>query len=65
MQPVKSSAIAAIGYEPTNKSIHVQFNSGGTHQFGPFEQKHYKAMLNAPSIGKHYHQYIKHKEISQ
>jgi hypothetical protein len=61
--PVQSSAIQSVGYDPSTRIIHVEFRSGGTHRFGPFEKEEFDRFRNAGSIGKHFHSHIRVKAI--
>jgi hypothetical protein len=63
MDAVKSEAIRALEYDPLSKRVLVHFHSGGSHQFGPFEPHEYDAFRSAPSVGKHFHAYVKKKAI--
>jgi hypothetical protein len=63
MNPVKSEAIQAVGFDPSTSMIHVSFKSGGTHAFGPFTRADYDRFMAAPSVGKHFHSSIRHKAV--
>jgi hypothetical protein len=52
-QPVQSSLIKSVGY--ANGVMHVEFSNGKVYAYrGPKVEEHFKAMLAAPSIGKHF-----------
>lgn len=57
--PVESSNVASIGYDAERLVLEVAFKSGGTYQYLGVLPEHYKALLNAESIGKHIHQHIR------
>ena len=63
MVPVSSSAIRAVGHDPSTGIVHVEFHSGGTHPFGPMTKEEFERFRNADSIGKHFHAHIKAKAI--
>lgn len=61
MIPVKSSAISAVGYD--GSTVHVEFKSGGTHQFGPVSKSEFDKFASASSLGGHFHKHIRPKAI--
>ena len=56
-QKVESSNIRSIGYE--NKTLEIEFHSGGTYRYNEVGEEVYKSFLEAESKGKYFHQYIK------
>ena len=63
MDAVKSEMASGMDYDPVSKRILVHFHTGGSHEYGPFEPHEYDAFRRAPSIGKHFHAYIKKKAV--
>lgn len=61
MIPVKSSNIKAVGYDPQNKIMHVEFLSGSKHAYPGVEPAQHSAMMESSSIGSHFHTHIKSK----
>ena len=59
MQPVKSSFIAAIGYNPQTRIAAVKFNSGKVYTYANVHPNTYTGWLKAPSNGKYFHRNIK------
>jgi hypothetical protein len=59
LKPVKSSNLAAIGYDPATKRMAVNFKSGGTHVYHDVGQEHFDAFADAESVGKHFHSHIR------
>lgn len=59
MLPVKSSNIAALGYDPVAKELHVKFLSGATHAYADVPATTYTAFLNSPSLGSHFSKHIR------
>lgn len=52
-QPVTSSLIKSIGY--ANGEMHIEFNNGRVYAYtGPKVEEHYKGLMAAESIGKHF-----------
>jgi hypothetical protein len=68
MKPVQSSNIEAVGYDPDTQTLAVQFNGGGVYHYAGVSAEAHKALVEAPSVGGHFHQHIRgvhqHKKIS-
>ena len=52
-QPVESSNIASIGYDPISSTLEVQFNKGDTYQYSDVPFVKYKALMAAQSKGSY------------
>ena len=52
MQEVKSSNIAAIGYDQDTESLYVEFKSGRTYKYDKVPFWHYTELMDADSVGK-------------
>lgn len=67
MQPVKSSNIAAIGYD--RGTLQVQFTNGGIYRYSDVPADVYAKLIAASSIGKHFRQTItgkyKHERVNE
>ena len=59
LQPVKSSNIKAVGYHPESKTLRVQFANDAVHEYANVEPHEHQALVNAPSIGSHFHKNIR------
>lgn len=59
MKPVDSSTISAIGYNPEQKTLAVEFKSGGTYHYTNVDKSVYDDLIGAKSIGKHFAANIK------
>lgn len=59
MEPVESSAITAVGYEPKSKLLAVQFTNGDTYHYQNVPQHVHEELMSAPSIGGHFHKHIR------
>lgn len=55
LNPVKSSNIAATGYDPETKTLAVQFRSGkgATYHYADVPEQVYKEMCDAQSVGSY------------
>lgn len=56
--PVKSSNIISVGYDPSAKTLEIEFNSG-VYQYFQVPQSVADELLAAPSVGKYFHANIK------
>jgi hypothetical protein len=55
MEPVKSSCLAAYGYDASTQTLRVRFNhSVELHDYTEFSPKKWDEMRNAPSIGGYF-----------
>jgi hypothetical protein len=62
MPSVNSSNISWLDYDPELQELTIRFHSGGTYTYSNVSEEEYQALLNAPSIGQHFHQYIKNEK---
>lgn len=60
MRPVTSSNLKGIGYDPKTRELHIEFPNG-TYIHHDVPQEEYDALVNAGSLGSHYHRSIKGK----
>lgn len=59
MTPVKSSNVAAIGYNPERQVMTVKFKNGGQFDYHGVTPDEHQACMAAPSVGKHLHSAIR------
>lgn len=52
LTPVKSSNVAATGYDAPTQTLHVQFKGGKTYAYANVPQEVHTAMHKSDSIGK-------------
>lgn len=64
MQPVKSSAISHIGYDPAAKQMTIRFRNGGEHVYYDVPQEEHEALVGARSIGRHYAERVRNRYTS-
>lgn len=60
---VKSSQIAELDHDPDKLQLHVTFHDGHTYTYNGVDEKQYKSLLGAKSIGTHFSKHIKGKHI--
>ncbi len=58
-QPVSSSNISSIGYDPESRTLEIEFHSGGVYQYFNVPESIYNALMSASSQGSYFHHYIK------
>jgi hypothetical protein len=51
---VSSSNLSSIGYDPTTRTLEIEFNSGAIYQYSGVPEPKYEALMNAASIGSHF-----------
>lgn len=59
LTPVKSSYIDAIGHDPSNNQLQVQFKDGSTFIYDGVPAKVHADMLKSDSIGSFFHAKVK------
>lgn len=59
--PVKSSNLAAVGYDAKRQVLRVQFVNGSTYDYHGVEPELHEDLLAAPSIGGFFHREIRSK----
>lgn len=59
MIPVSSSAIRAIGYDPSTRRMKITFAQGHTYDYCGVPEDIFKGLLHSGSKGAFYNQYIK------
>jgi hypothetical protein len=59
MQPVKSSNVRAVGYDEENKTLTVEFRSGGIYQYPGVPPEMYADLLAAESVGRFVSQVVR------
>ena len=58
-QPVKSSKISMIGYDPKSKILEIEFRSGRIYQFLNVPKSEYKGLMSASSHKSYFQVNIK------
>lgn len=60
-QPVESSNIDSVGFDPQTKTMEIAFKGGGVYQYtGPTAEQHYKDLMAAASKGKYFTAHVRH-----
>ena len=50
--PVRSSCIAAVGYQPRQAELRLRFRSGDVYRYPAVDRAAYRAFVTAPSLGR-------------
>ncbi len=58
-QPVTSSDLRSVGYDPATQTLEIEFHSGGIYQYAGVSAAVYRALMTASSHGQYFHAYIK------
>jgi len=56
---VESSNLKSVGYDPTTRTLEIQFLSGSVYQYSGVPAGVYEALLAAPSKGQYFHRAIR------
>ncbi len=58
-QLVISSSIRAIGYDPAERVLEIEFRSGGVYQYFGVPPEVYQEFMGAPSKGKFFEEHLR------
>ena len=57
--PVESSSLAAVGYEPKTRVLEIEFLSGAVYRYFDVEAKVHEELMNASSKGRYFNERIR------
>ncbi len=57
--PVRSTQLKSVGYDPETSKLEIQFNSGAVYEYSDVPENTYKALVESPSIGTYFTDNIK------
>lgn len=57
--PVSSSNLVSVGYDSDSATLEIEFNRGRVYQYAEVPQEAYRALMNADSMGSHFHHHIR------
>ena len=63
--PVESKMIAQIGYDEETQVLGIQFASGAIYEYDSIPPEEHEALLNSPSVGKHFNAHIKPQHVGR
>lgn len=58
-QPVSSSYIQSVGYDPQSHMLEIEYRGDGVYQYDDVEQDTYNALMAAPSKGRYFAERIR------
>lgn len=58
-QPVSSSNLRSVGYDPVNMVLEIEFHSGAVYQYRGVPLHTHAGLMGAGSHGTYFHMYIK------
>ncbi len=58
-QPVTSSHLQSVGYDPASRILEVEFTNGSIYQYTGVPAAIYQELMAAPSHGTYFAQYIR------
>lgn len=56
---VNSSNLASVGYDPTSKTLEIEFLNGGLYQYFGVPESVYQGLMSASSHGQYFDSHIK------
>lgn len=56
---VKSTHVAAVGYDPDTRRLHVEFHNGQTYEYRGVDSHFHDALMKGDSVGENFHTYIR------
>lgn len=59
MTPVSSTDLASVGYDPTSRTLRIEFINGGVYEYHDVPEAEYQRLMSASSKGSYHHQNIK------
>ena len=57
--PVSSSNLASVGFDPTTYTLEVEFNSGRVYQYFDVPEHIYQELMSAGSVGSYFSRSIR------
>jgi len=60
-EPVKSSNLKSVGYDPETEILEIEFKNGFVYHYFEVPQSRYDGLMNASSKGSYLNQSIKRK----
>lgn len=63
-EPVRSSDLKSVGYNPLNSILEVEFRDGRIYHYLKIPLEIYDALMNAPSKGKYLNRNIKKRKFA-
>ncbi|MDE0579037.1 MAG: KTSC domain-containing protein [bacterium] len=58
---MSSRNLVSVGYDADSATLEIKFGGGRVYQYADVPQEAYRALMNADSIGSHFHHHIRDK----
>lgn len=58
-EPVSSSNLRSVGYDPSSNTLEIEFKSGGVYQYSGMPAHVHDSLLRSGSLGKYFANQIK------
>ncbi len=58
-QPVSSSNLRSVGYDPATMTLEIEFHSGAIYQYSGVPESVYEGLMSSASKGSYFHAYIR------
>ena len=58
-EPVSSTNLRSVGYDPTSATLEIEFNSGGVYQYSGVPAQVHDSLLRSGSLGRNFASQIK------
>ena len=58
-EPVSSSNVRTVGYDPSSSTLEIEFNSGGVYQYSGVPAHVHTSLLSSGSVGSYFASQIK------
>lgn len=57
--PVSSSLLASVGYDPDDQVLEVELQDGKVYQYSDIPEETYRELLTAGSLGRYFNRHIR------
>lgn len=58
-QPVESSQLNSLGYDPESQTLEIEFKTGSVYRYKGVDQQTFDGLMAAESVGRYFGQVIK------
>lgn len=58
-EPVSSTNLVSVGYDPLTRILEVEFHGGGVYQYFDVPVERYEELMSASSHGSYFNRFIK------
>lgn len=64
-QPVSSSVLRSVGYEPTDRTLEIEFSNDRVYRYSDVPAAVYLRLLNARSLGAYFNEHVRDEYQSE